>query len=74
MLGYAFDHSTAFVERVFLYDARFDPPIQDLNDLIPADSDIVLNGATGINNDGIIVGYGTVDGQFHAFVLKPNPS
>jgi len=44
VVGYAFDHSTAFVERAFLYDARFDPPIQDLNDLIPADSDIVLNG------------------------------
>lgn len=73
VVGYAFDYSTTFVERAFLYDARLDPPMRDLNDLIPADSGIVLNRATGIN-DGIIVGYGTVGGRFHAFVLGPSPS
>ena len=74
VVGYAFDYSTTFVERAFLYDARLDPPMRDLNDLIPADSRIVLNRATGINDDGIIVGYGTVGGRFHAFVLSPSPS
>jgi hypothetical protein len=74
VVGYAFDYSTMFVERAFVYDARLDPPMRDLNDLIPADSGIVLNRATGINEDGVIVAYGTVGGRIHAFVLSPNPS
>ena len=74
VVGYAFDYSTTFVERAFLYDARLDPPMRDLNELIPADSAIVLNRATGINDNGIIVGYGAVGGKFHAFALSPNPS
>jgi probable HAF family extracellular repeat protein len=76
VVGYAFDYSlpATLAERAFLYDPRLDPPMQDLNDLIPAESAIMLNRATGINDAGIIVGFGTVGGQFHAFVLKPNPS
>jgi probable HAF family extracellular repeat protein len=50
--------------------------MQDLNDLIPADSGIVLEAATAINDDGIIVGIATaVDGHVrHAVVLKPHGS
>lgn len=74
VVGYAFDYSATVVERAFLYDARLGPSLQDLNDLIPANSGIVLNRATAINDGGIIAGYGTVSGQFHAFILRPNPS
>jgi probable HAF family extracellular repeat protein len=74
VVGYAFDYSTTFIERAFLYDARLLPSLQDLNDLIPANLGIVLNRATAINDDGIIAGYGTVGGQFHAFILRPHPS
>jgi probable HAF family extracellular repeat protein len=44
----------------------------DLNDLIPANSGWVLYGATGINILGQVVGYGTINGQEHAFLLTPN--
>jgi len=51
--------------------------MQDLNDLIPPDSGIVLIQATGINDHGSIVGIATVNGPFppfHGFLLTPNPS
>lgn len=44
-----------------------------LQDLIPAGSGWTLNYATGINDDGEITGYGTINGQTHAFLLKPDP-
>ena len=45
--------------------------MQDLNSLINAASGWVLKEATGINNWGQIVGFGTVNGQTHAFLLSP---
>ncbi|HEY8751377.1 MAG TPA: FG-GAP-like repeat-containing protein, partial [Tepidisphaeraceae bacterium] len=45
----------------------------DLNSLIPAGSGWVLNAAQSINNNGQIVGYGTIGGQSHAFLLSPGP-
>jgi probable HAF family extracellular repeat protein len=45
--------------------------MQNLNDLIPADSGWVLSEAHGINDAGQIVGVGTVGGLFHAFLLTP---
>jgi probable HAF family extracellular repeat protein len=75
VVGYAFGIGSG-VGHAFLYDAQLDPPMQDLNDLIPPDSGIVFNQATGINDRGNIVGIGTV-GQFppfRAFLLSPNPS
>lgn len=47
--------------------------MQDLNNLIPANSDIVLLAAFGINDAGQIAGYGSVGGQDHAFLLTPSP-
>jgi probable HAF family extracellular repeat protein/autotransporter-associated beta strand protein len=44
----------------------------DLNDLIPAGSGWILNFARGINNAGQIVGFGTSNGEQHAFLLTPN--
>jgi probable HAF family extracellular repeat protein len=77
VVGDAFGIGTGLGEHAFLYDGRLDPPMQDLNDLIPPDSGIVFAEATGINDRGGIVGIGTLDGQspqFHAFLLTPNPS
>ena len=77
VVGYVFDIGPGVGEHAFLYDARLDPPMQDLNDLIPPDSGIVLIQATGINDHGSIVGIATVNGPFppfHGFLLTPNPS
>jgi probable HAF family extracellular repeat protein len=45
--------------------------MQDLNSLIPANSGWVLELAVWINNAGQITGYGTINGQNHAFLLTP---
>lgn len=44
---------------------------QDLNNLIPANSGWILEGANGINNKGQIVGSGFINGQKNAFLLTP---
>src|SRR5437667_428445 len=43
--------------------------MQDLNRLIPPNTGWVLGEANGINDVGQIVGYGTIHGQTHAFLL-----
>jgi probable HAF family extracellular repeat protein len=45
----------------------------DLNTLIPGDSGWVLQEATGINDNGQIVGVGVVQGRTRAFRLDPAP-
>jgi probable HAF family extracellular repeat protein len=45
--------------------------MQDLNRLIPAKTGWLLQEATGINDSGQIVGYGTLKKQTHAFLLTP---
>lgn len=45
--------------------------MQDLNNLIPANSGWDLNAANSIDSRGFIVGNGTLNGQFHAFLLVP---
>jgi hypothetical protein len=45
--------------------------MQDLNNLIPANSGWVLTGAADINDAGQIVGIGFKDGQSKAFLLTP---
>lgn len=49
-----------------------DGQMQDLNNLIPANSGWVLQEARAINNKGKITGFGTINGQTRAFLLKPN--
>ena len=44
--------------------------MRDLNDLIPPNSGWVLNEARDVNNSGDIVGYGTINGSQHAFLLE----
>jgi len=45
----------------------------DLNTLIPAGSPWYLQQATSINDAGEIAGYGTINGNVHAFLAKPIP-
>ena len=45
--------------------------MQDLNKLIPAGSGWILTQANGINDEGEIVGFGTIKGHQHAFLLTP---
>jgi probable HAF family extracellular repeat protein/T5SS/PEP-CTERM-associated repeat protein len=49
-----------------------DGQMQDLNNLIDANSGWVLQEARAINNKGRVVGFGTINGQTRAFLLKPN--
>jgi probable HAF family extracellular repeat protein len=55
--------------HAFVWTAR--SGIQDLNALIPANSGWVLQSALAINDAGEIVGVGTVNGNQHGFLLKP---
>jgi probable HAF family extracellular repeat protein len=55
--------------RAFLYAAGH---MTDLNDLVRATNGIVIQRATGINSDGVIIAEGIgVDGAQHALVLRP---
>jgi probable HAF family extracellular repeat protein/T5SS/PEP-CTERM-associated repeat protein len=45
--------------------------MKDLNELVPAASGWVLVSAEAINNHGQIVGWGSISGQTHAFLLTP---
>jgi probable HAF family extracellular repeat protein len=45
--------------------------MQDLNTMIPTGTGWVLQEAAAINDAGQIAGSGTVNGQFHAFLLTP---
>jgi len=45
--------------------------IQDLNDLIPQNSGWVLVWASAINRAGQITGWGTINGENHAYLLNP---
>ena len=45
--------------------------MQDLNNLIPADSSFTLQSANAINARGQIVGNGSISSRAHAFLLTP---
>jgi probable HAF family extracellular repeat protein len=65
---------TSDVYHAFL---NYNGTMTDLNTLIPSDSGWTLEEASGINDSGWIVGYGTnPSGQTHAFLLTavPEPS
>ena len=54
--------------HAFLYE---NGAMTDLNDLIPDHPEWELNWATSINDVGQIVGFGTIGGQTHGFLLTP---
>jgi len=51
-----------------------DGAMTDLNSLIPADSGWDLEGAFGFGDSGSIVGYGSINGEQHMFLLSPASS
>jgi probable HAF family extracellular repeat protein len=57
--------------HAFLYENGV---MTDLNSLLPAGSGWTLDYATAVNDAGEIVGWGTIDGETHAFRLDPSPS
>jgi probable HAF family extracellular repeat protein len=54
--------------RAFFWQGGF---MLDLNSLLPADSGWHLIEARGINNQGMIVGTGRINGELRAFLLIP---
>jgi probable HAF family extracellular repeat protein len=70
VVGYA-DSGNQTPEHALIYDGAASPAMQDLNSLIPSDSGWTLRVATAINDRGQIVGFGTINGQTHAFLLNP---
>jgi probable HAF family extracellular repeat protein len=51
----------------------YDTAMRDLNLLIPPGTGWVLNRAFGINDAGMITGWGTINGQERAYLLTPVP-
>ncbi len=47
---------------------------KNLNDLIDSASGWTLDEATDINDEGQIVGTGTINDEYHAFLLTPDPN
>ena len=43
----------------------------DLNTLIPKNSPWYLQNASSINDAGEIIGWGTINGEVHAFLATP---
>jgi len=54
--------------HAFLYE---NDSLKDLNELIPCDSGWILNEARSINDTGMIVGTGILNGEKRAFMLTP---
>jgi probable HAF family extracellular repeat protein len=55
--------------HAFLWSSKHG--IEDLNDLIASNSGWVLVWASAINNAGQITGWGTINGENHAYLLTP---
>jgi probable HAF family extracellular repeat protein len=68
VVGYSTTSSDPNSNHAFLYS---DGVLVDLNTLISPDSGWRLLGATGINDNGQIVGNGVINGQTHGFLLTP---
>jgi probable HAF family extracellular repeat protein len=62
-------YGTGFASsHAFVYS---DGVMRDLNSFLPTGSGWELLEARGINNSGQIVGYGKLDGKYHAFLMTP---
>jgi probable HAF family extracellular repeat protein len=66
VVGISFTTGTSYPSDAFLYSGGI---MIDLNSLLPADSGWQLSSASAINDSGQIVGYGSINGQYHAFLL-----
>lgn len=57
------------LEHGFIADT--DGPMRDINNFLPTNSGWVINRANGINRSGQVAGYGTINGQVHAYIMTP---
>jgi probable HAF family extracellular repeat protein len=78
-VAFAINNSQVVVGRItyatglnhaFVYS---DGTMLDLNTLIAPNAGWILESASGINGNGQIVGFGTLDGEQRGFVLTPAP-
>jgi probable HAF family extracellular repeat protein len=69
--SYEFPQFPTSNERAFLWTSN--SGMVDLNTLIDPQSDWTLDNATALNDAGQIVGYGSISGQPHGFLLTPVP-
>jgi len=67
IVGFAID-GTTFNSTALVWQGAV--PV-DMNTLIPPNSGWFLQAAQSINNDGKIIGYGTINGETHAFLATP---
>jgi probable HAF family extracellular repeat protein len=65
-LGVVESGATAFEQHAFLYE---DGVMTDLNTLVDPDSGWILTSALAINDNGEIIGYGTLNGEKQAYRL-----
>jgi probable HAF family extracellular repeat protein len=72
IVGYASDSSGQ--QKACLFDSTGLGNNINLNDLIDPSSGWILKEASCINNNGWIVGYGTYNGIYQAFLLTPEPA
>lgn len=66
-VGLTVDGNTFNMRAVLVLDGR----LIDLNTLIPSNSGWSLQAASSINDAGQIVGWGTINGETHAFLATP---
>jgi len=67
VVGFSID-GTTFNSRALIWQGKVP---KDLNDFIPAGSPWYLQWAASINDVGEIVGWGTINGEVHAFLATP---
>jgi probable HAF family extracellular repeat protein len=71
VVGYSYIDDSNSGQHAFLVDGS--GPMQDLNDLINSSSGWTLYDAKAISDNGLIVGYGTIGGNSHVYLLTPVP-
>ena len=67
VVGFSID-GTTFNSRALVWQGKVP---KDLNDFIRAGSPWYLQSAASINDAGEIVGWGTINGEVHAFLATP---
>ena len=73
--GMVVGYTVSQKQQVIPFIATFIPsgPVMvNLNNLLPTGSGWELQDARSINDNGWITGYGIINGQQHAYILKPN--
>jgi probable HAF family extracellular repeat protein len=66
-VGVTVDGTTFNMRAILVHDKK----LYDLNTLIPANSGWALQSASSINDVGEITGWGTINGNTHAFLATP---